>query len=139
MIIRAAAAVAFAAVASVAFANDTGQAVKSRSYLQNFRDLALSRCIATAYKSSPDAARDAAASAGGLFEWSNFDVEAGGATLDALIARTLAQTYGSFQGPSVRLDLMKCFDLYHGPALAALARKVVARPNRTWLRDNPER
>lgn len=111
---------------------------RSRTYLQNFKDMVLSRCIATAYKSSPDAATDANASAGGFFEWSNYDVETFGEVLDAMIAAKLAQPYGSFQGPGVRLDLMKCVDLYHGRALADLARRAVDKPHRRPAQDYPK-
>ena len=70
-------------------------------------------------------------------EFTDFDIEKGGQRLSALITRTLAQTYGSFQGPSVRLDLMKCLDMYHGRELDALARRYSAHPDHSYARDYP--
>lgn len=128
-----------AAVLSVAGSTpDTSTNVRSRTYLENFKDLALSSCIATAYKTSPDATTDASASAGGYFEFTRYDLDRATDGLKALIDATLAQRYSSYQGPSIRLDLMKCLDMYHGDALATLARRVVERPSRSYAQDNPE-
>ena len=124
--------VAVTAAAKDAPASRTAAA--QRSYLQNFKDMALSSCIAKAYASSPDTARDAAASAGGFNEWTRYDAENATGKIPALIADYLARPYASFQGPSVRLDLMKCIDMYHGPELAALARRYVAPSGRTGAR-----
>ena len=109
-------------------------AAAQRSYLQNFKDMALSSCIAKAYASSPDAARDAVASAGGFNELTRYDAESATGKIPALVTEYLARPYASFQGPSVRLDLMKCIDMYHGPELAALARRYVAPSGRMGAR-----
>ena len=112
---------------------------RHRSYLQNTKDAALAGCIAQAYRTSPDASTDATATAGGYMQnFTDFDIERGGAKLSALIARTLAQPYPSVQGPSVRLDLMKCLDMYHGRELDALVRRYSAHPDHTYAQDYPD-
>lgn len=110
-----------------------------RSYLQNYKDMALAACIAKAYAAAPAVAADARASAGAYFEWSAYDVDASTGRLDALIDRQLAKTYGSWQGPSVTLTLMKCIDLSHSAELDALGRQYTARPNATFADDERKR
>jgi hypothetical protein len=105
-------------------------AAAQRNHVQNFKDMALSSCIARAYSSSDAAAKDAAASASGFNEFTRYDAENATGRIPALIADYLARPYASFQGPSVRLDLMKCMDMYHEPELAALARRYVIPPER---------
>ncbi|HEX5683708.1 MAG TPA: T6SS amidase immunity protein Tai4 family protein [Ideonella sp.] len=111
--------------------------VASRSYGQNFKDLVLSSCVAAAYASEPKAAADAGATAGGLDStWTNYDPELAAGEINKLIEKYLARQYNSIQGPSTRLDLMKCLDLYHGKDLDLLAKRVVPRPARTYRQDN---
>ena len=113
--------------------------VRHRGYLQNLKDGALEQCIANAYHASPDARADAEASAGGTMqEFTDFDFEHGGELLRRLIDRTLRKTYGSFQGPNIRLDLMKCIDLYHSRELDRLARRYTRRPTHSLARDYSE-
>ena len=112
---------------------------RHRTYLPNAKDAALAGCVAQAYRASPDASSDATATAGGYMqEFTDFDIEHGGPKVSALITRTLAQSYPSFQGPSVRLDLMKCLDMYHGRELDALIRRYSAHPDHTFAGDNPD-
>ena len=108
-----------------------------RSYGQNYADIALALCVAQAYASEPRANPDAIASAGGIDQWSNFDLEAGHDAIAALITRYLARDYPSFQGPETRLDMMKCLDLYHSEELAAQIRRFVPTPSRSYEKDHP--
>ena len=111
--------------------------VASRSYAQNFKDLALSSCVATAYASEPKAAADAGATAGGLDStWTNYDPELASGEVSKLIEKYLARQYNSIQGPSIKLDLMKCLDLYHSKDLDLLTKRVVPKPNRSYRQDN---
>ena len=107
-----------------------------RSYATTFRDFSLAVCIGQAYNASPSASADALSSASGLNEWSQFDLEKGGDAISKLVGRTLARPYQSFQGPSVRLDLMKCIDMYHSAELARLVQLYVAHPRASYARDN---
>lgn len=110
--------------------------VASRTYLQNFKDLALSSCIASAYAAEPKAASDAGATAGGLDStWTDYDPEAGAGEMAKLVEKYLARTYNSIQGPGIKLDLLKCLDMYHGKELEQLARRVVLQPARSYRLD----
>ena len=111
---------------------------RHRTYLQNYKDMLLASCIAKAYAAAPEVKRDAEASAGAYNEFGSFDAEHDIDETAALPQRYLAQDYGSFQGPEVRLDFMKCMDMYHGKALDRLARKQVSHPARSFAQDNPE-
>lgn len=110
--------------------------VASRTYLQNFKDLALSSCIASAYAAEPKAGADAGATAGGLAStWTDYDPERGAGEINKLIEMYLARTYNSIHGPGIKLDLLKCLDLYHSKDLEQLARRVVQQPARSYRLD----
>jgi hypothetical protein len=108
-----------------------------RTYAQNYADIALALCIAEAYSADPHAKADAISSAGGIDEWSNFDLQAGHEAMSALITSYLARDYPSIHGPQVRLDLMKCLDLFHSKELAGQVRRFVPAPGHTYQGDNP--
>ncbi|MGO4871011.1 MAG: T6SS amidase immunity protein Tai4 family protein [Roseiarcus sp.] len=108
-----------------------------RTYRQDDADIALAPCVAQAYASEPRAKDDAIASAGGIDAWSNFDLEGGHDAMASLIAQYLARDYPSYQGPQIRLDLMKCIDMYHGKELAAQVGRFAPAPNRSYENDNP--
>jgi hypothetical protein len=110
--------------------------VASRTYLQNFKDLALSSCITTAYAADPKVAADAGATVAGLDStWTEYDPERGAGEITKLVEKYLARTYNSIQGPSIKLDLLKCLDMYHGKELEQLARRVVLQPARSYRLD----
>lgn len=112
--------------------------VASRTYAQNYKDLALASCIAQAYSGEPKAAADAGATAGGLDStWTNYDPEKGGGEISKLVSRYLARKYNSIHGPDIKLDLLKCLDMYHSKELDAQVKRFVSKPNRTYRRDNP--
>lgn len=112
-------------------------AAPTRSYAQNYKDMALAFCIAKAYAISPSANADAMATTGGLNEWTHYDVDASTSQLEKLIDNYLARNYLSIQGEKVKLNLLKCIDLYHSKELAALTKRYVSRPNRSYRQDNP--
>ena len=93
--------------------------------------------MAAAYVSEPKAAADADATAGGLDStWTNYDPELAAGEINKLIEKYLARQYNSIQGPSIKLDLMKCLDLYHSKDLDLLAKRVVPTPARTYRQDS---
>ncbi|WP_174995970.1 T6SS amidase immunity protein Tai4 family protein [Pandoraea iniqua] len=110
--------------------------VASRTFAQNYKDLALATCIQRAYAESPQVERDAGATAAGLEStWTYYDVENGGLAISKLVDQYLRLEYASIRGPTIRLDLLKCFDMYHSRKLDALVKRYVINPNRTYRQD----
>ena len=107
-----------------------------RTYAVNYKDMMLAGCIATAYKGAPQAANDAEYSAGAFHEWTRFDMESATGVNDKIIDRYLARTYHAKEAPDVRLDLMKCLDMYHSAELDAQVRQYVDRPSATYAEDD---
>lgn len=64
-----------------------------RTYAQNYKDMVLADCIATAYKGEPDAAQDAGSSASALMDWTYFDLEQAPQVGKPLIDQFLARDY----------------------------------------------
>lgn len=109
-----------------------------RSYLQNYKDIALTYCISVAYKKSPEASKDAITSSNGIDAWSDYIIRDEASPVIALTKEYLAKTYHAKDGKSP-LNLMKCMDMYHSKKLDALAKEYVERPSANWVQDNPER
>jgi hypothetical protein len=111
----------------------------ARSHAANYRDFALARCIATAYRADPYAAKDARTTAGALIEWTNHDLEAGDDALEALVQKYLARDYhnpvAEGETRDARFDLLKCLDLYHSGELETQVRRFVSRPTRSYRQD----
>ncbi|MDR2852798.1 MAG: type VI secretion system amidase immunity protein Tai4 [Burkholderiaceae bacterium] len=108
-----------------------------RTYAQNYKDLVLASCIAQAYSAEPQAAADAGATAAGLDStWTRYDPEKGSGEIDKLVGQFLARDYPSIHGPKIRLDLMKCFDLYHSKELQTMVKRLVIQPKRSYVQDN---
>jgi len=108
----------------------------SRTYAQNYKDAAMALCIAKAYASEPAAGKDASASAGGFDNWSEYDAEKGAGKMGELADRYLAGEYHSHQGSDVKLNLMKCIDMYHSAELAKQVKDFVPHPERSWAQDH---
>lgn len=108
----------------------------SRTYGQNYKDAALALCVAKAYASEPAASKDASASAGGFDNWSEYDAEKGAGKMGELADRYLAGQYNSHQGSDVKLNLMKCIDMYHSAELAKQVKDFVPHPERSWAQDH---
>ncbi|WP_312686923.1 T6SS amidase immunity protein Tai4 family protein [Kosakonia sp.] len=113
-------------------------AAASRTYAQNYKDAALALCVAKAYASEPGASKDASASASGLSNWSEYDAENGAGKMGELADQFLARQYASHQGNNIKLNLMKCIDMYHSNALEQQVRDYVPHPKRSWMQDNPK-
>ncbi|KVL37720.1 type VI secretion system amidase immunity protein Tai4 [Burkholderia sp. MSMB1835] len=139
-----------AALACLAFqpamvmAKDAGQVspgAGSRTYLQNFKDMVLAECLATAYEQTPGVSRDIGSSTSALRDWTYYDMERAPDVVHALVAKYLARDYRNpvveSEVADVKFDFLKCIDLYHGKELDAAAKQLVSRPNRTYRAEHP--
>jgi len=104
-------------------------AAANRSSAANMKDLLLARCVAQAYRSSPDALRDASATASILVNWTEYDADASADASDALISKYLARDYSHplIEYKDRRFDLLKCFDMYHSTETAALVKRYASK------------
>lgn len=113
-----------------------------RTYAQNYKDMVLASCIATAYKLEPDAAQDAGSSASALIDWTYFDLEqapeAGKPLIDEFLARDYHNPLVESERQGVRFELLKCLDLYHSTELDNQVRQLVIKPEHTYRQDNPQ-
>ena len=113
----------------------TGPEAAKRTYAQNYKDMVLATCIATAYAKEKGAGVDAGSSVSALREWTYYDMENSPDAIRALVDRYLARDYynplAESEVKGIKFDLLKCFDLYHSDELAAQTRQMVPDPNRT--------
>lgn len=98
----------------------------------------LAGCIATAYNDSPEAMLDAQHASSALVEWTEYDAEGATGVDEKLIDRYLARTYHSKADSSARLDLLKCFDMYHGSEQDVQVQQYVERPDASFASDAVE-
>lgn len=124
-------------------AKDAAQAAPeagSRTYLQNFKDMVLAECLATAYKQAPGASKDIGSSTSALRDWTYYDMERAPDVIHALVAKYLARDYRNpvveSEVGDVKFDFLKCIDLYHGKELDTATKQLVSRPNRTDLAEH---
>jgi hypothetical protein len=129
--------------ASAAFATDRPSSPQSmgQSYGQNYKDMVLATCGASAYQDDKNAASDAGSSVSALRDWTNYDLEKSPDEVKALVNNYLKRNYtnplADAEVKGVRFDFLKCLDLYHSKELDALAKKVVISPGHTYKQDNP--
>ncbi|KTB82643.1 hypothetical protein AO070_10570 [Pseudomonas syringae pv. syringae PD2766] len=135
---------ACAAFASAGWAKDdaaNSPQAGGRTYAQNYKDMVLADCIATAYKNDPKAAQDAGSSASALMDWTYFDLEqapqAGKPLIDQFLARDYHNPIVESEVKGVRFDLLKCLDLYHSKELESQVKELVIKPDHTYRQDNP--
>ncbi|WP_306715471.1 type VI secretion system amidase immunity protein Tai4 [Burkholderia dolosa] len=74
----------------------------SRTYLQNFKDMVLAECLATAYKPESGASNDIGSSISALRDWTYYDMERAPDAIHALVAKYLARDY---RNPVVEPDV----------------------------------
>lgn len=139
----AAALVCIAFQPAMVVAKDAAQAAPeagSRTYLQNFKDMVLAECLATAYKQAPGASKDIGSSTSALRDWTYYDMERAPDVIQALVAKYLARDYRNpvveSEVRDVKFDFLKCIDLYHGKELDVAAKQLVSRPNRTYRTEH---
>lgn len=112
-------------------------AAASRSYAQNYKDKVLAACIATAYKNDKAVQRDAAYTSSALNEWGKYDIDASTGKTEEIVNQFLSRPYHSYHGDDVRLDLLKCLDLYHSKELDLQVKKYVIKPGGSFVKDQP--
>ncbi|MEF9444675.1 type VI secretion system amidase immunity protein Tai4 [Burkholderia sp. 1B3(2022)] len=83
----------FAAQPSHATDTSSSPQAGARTYAQNYKDMVLAECVATAYRNEPSAAMDAGSSASALMDWTDFDLERNPDTGKSLVNRFLARDY----------------------------------------------
>ncbi|WP_455808479.1 type VI secretion system amidase immunity protein Tai4 [Pseudomonas koreensis] len=110
-----------------------------RTHAQNYKDMVLATCIASAYKFSANVGTDAGSSVTALREWANYDWEKSPLAVKALVKKYLARDYtnplAESQIKGIKFDLLKCLDMYHSKELDALTKKVVTDPNHTYMQN----
>lgn len=114
----------------------------SRTYAQNYKDMVLAECVATAYRNESGVAMDTGSSASALRDWTYYDWEKNPySQVTRLVGKYLARDYRNPLAESeikdIRFDFLKCLDLYHSRELDALAKRVVIHPRHTYRQDNP--
>lgn len=136
----------FVLFASVSHAKDdaaNSPQAGARTYAQNYKDMVLAECVATAYSKEIQASTDSGSSASALRDWTDYDWEKHpyNELVPPLVGKYLARNY---QNPlveveikGVRFHFLKCLDLYHSKELDSLVKRVVIKPKRTYRQDNP--
>ncbi|WP_175870436.1 type VI secretion system amidase immunity protein Tai4 [Burkholderia sp. BCC0397] len=124
-------------------AKDTAQTspeAGSRPYIQNFKDMVLADCLATAYKQEAGVSKDIGSSTSALRDWTYYDMERAPDVIHALVAKYLARDYRNpvveSEVKDVKFDFLKCIDLYHGKELDAAAKQLVLRPSRNYRAEH---
>lgn len=132
--------------ASVSHAKDkavTSPQAGTRTYAQNYKDMVLAECVATAYSNERQASTDSGSSASTLRDWTYYDWEKHpyNDIVPSLVEKYLARDYHNplveSEIKDVRFDFLKCLDLYHSKELDSLVKRVVIQPKRTYRQDNP--
>ncbi|NJM31988.1 MAG: hypothetical protein HC848_02715 [Limnobacter sp.] len=136
----------FVLFASVSHAKDealNSPQAGTQTYAQNYKDMVLAECIATAYSKEQQATTDAGSSASALRDWTYYDWDKHpyGDVVPPLVEKYLARDYRNplveSEIKGVRFDFLKCLDLYHSKELDSLVKRVVINPKRTYRQDNP--
>jgi hypothetical protein len=114
-----------------------------RTYAQNYKDMVLAECIATAYKNDEKAPVDAGSSVSALRDWTIYDLDKAPYAIRSLIDSYLARDYYNPLAESeikgIKFDLLKCLDMYHSQELEKQVKQLVIHPRRTYRQDNPPR
>jgi hypothetical protein len=112
-----------------------------RTYAQNYKDMVLATCVATAYKNDSDVVKDAGSSVSALRDWTYYDLELAPLAIRDLIKEYLSLDYynplAESEVKGVRFDMLKCLDLYHSRALEAQVKRLVFPLAHTHRQDNP--
>ncbi|MBS7437928.1 type VI secretion system amidase immunity protein Tai4 [Pseudomonas syringae] len=110
-----------------------------RTHAQNYKDMVLATCIASAYKFSANVGTDAGSSVTALREWTNYDWEKSPEKprefVDNYLARDYTNPLVESEIKGVKFDLLKCLDLYHSKELDAQTKKAVINPTHTDVQD----
>lgn len=114
-----------------------------RTHLQNYKDMVLATCVATAYRQNSAAASDAASTVSALRDWTEYDLHHAPDAMKQLVDRFLARDYrnplAEAESPGQQFNLLKCLDLYHSSELDAQAKRLVMRPKHSSSKDSQTR
>ena len=131
-------------LASVALAADIpshSPEPPKRTYQQNFKDMMLALCIATAYETNREAALDAGSSFSALVEWTYYDLEHSPDAMRQLVKEYLSRDYrnpiAETEIKGLQFSFLKCLDMYHSKTLAELTKRFVPHPKQTYRTDHP--
>lgn len=112
----------------------------TRTYAQNYKDMVLAECLATAYKNEAETYKDVGSSVSALRDWTYYDMEESTDIVQPLLNKYLARNYFNPlvepEVKGVKFDFLKCLDLYHSKELEDLVKKVVIDPTHTYKQDN---
>jgi hypothetical protein len=111
----------------------TSEAV-NRTFIQNYKDMVLASCIASAYHDDKIASMDAGSSASALREWTYYNmdksIDAEIRIIDSYLSRNYFNPLAEAEIKGIKFDFLKCLDLYHSKELDRLAKRVISHPKR---------
>jgi hypothetical protein len=106
----------------------------NRTFIQNYKDMVLASCIASAYHDDKIASMDAGSSASALREWTYYNmdksIDAEIRIIDSYLSRNYFNPLAEAEIKGIKFDFLKCLDLYHSKELDRLAKKVISHPQR---------
>ncbi|PIT55613.1 type VI secretion system amidase immunity protein Tai4 [Snodgrassella alvi] len=106
----------------------------NRTFIQNYKDMVLASCIASAYHDDKIASMDAGSSASVLREWTYYNmdksIDAEIRIIDSYLSRNYFNPLAEAEIKGIKFDFLKCLDLYHSKELDRLAKKVISHPQR---------
>jgi hypothetical protein len=105
----------------------TSPEAPSRTFTQNYKDMVLASCIASAYHDDKIASMDAGSSASALREWTYYNmdksIDAEIRIIDSYLSRNYFNPLAEAEIKGIKFDFLKCLDLYHSKELDRLAKK----------------
>ncbi|PIT62127.1 type VI secretion system amidase immunity protein Tai4 [Snodgrassella alvi] len=112
----------------------TSPEAPKRTFIQNYKDMVLASCIASAYHDDKIASMDAGSSASALREWTYYNmdksIDAEIRIIDSYLSRNYFNPLAEAEIKGIKFDFLKCLDLYHSKELDRLAKKVISHPQR---------
>jgi ABC-type maltose transport system permease subunit len=114
--------------------NITSPEAPKRTFIQNYKDMVLASCIASAYHDDKIASIDAGSSASALREWTYYNmdksIDAEIRIINSYLSRNYFNPLAEAEIKGIKFDFLKCLDLYHSKELDRLAKKVISHPQR---------
>jgi hypothetical protein len=122
-------------VSTIAVAGKDNVIAPTRNNATNYKDRALTYCVAQAYKNSP-AGEDAETTGAVFLDWTYYDLAAN-SEINVLIDKYLGRDYSNpFEGyEKAKFSMLKCIDMYHSKELEEQVKKYVPHPN--WIGSKP--
>jgi hypothetical protein len=114
--------------------NITSPEAPKRTFIQNYKDMVLASCIASAYHDDKIASIDAGSSASALRKWTYYNMDKSIDTeiriIDSYLSRNYFNPLAEAEIKGIKFDFLKCLDLYHSKELDRLAKRVISHPKR---------